>query len=215
VTVDELLGWCVVANVAADGLKHFSPGTKVWVLPPQWGDGGQDVVVVGRHRGSPGPVSQMVVPRVHLTNFRVRGVYQPAVHRQLTKHMKHRELRQWESREEAEKVVEWWALEAAVHAGVRRPLKRVDFYYRLGQVLPGHVLQQWAVQDVMNPRLSFEVGQVFRDQQEVDAVRELRELLDTIETAGVANWRNNELWPVVGAVADKIQKLLSRQTAVV
>ncbi len=198
-TVDELLGWCVVANVAADGLKHFSPGTKVWVLPPQWGDGGQDVVVVGRHRGSPGPVSQMVVPRVHLTNFRVRGVYQPAVHRQLTKHLKHRELRQWESREEAEKVVEWWALEAAVHAGVRRPLKRVDFYYRLADLLPGHVLRHWAVQDVMNPKLSFEPGEVFRDQQEVDAVRELRELLG-----------NNELWPVVRTVADKIQKLLSR-----
>ena len=208
--MDELLGWCVVANVAAADLTHFSLGTKLWVLPPQWGDGGQDVVVVGRHRGSPGPVSQMVVPRVHLTNFRVRGVYQPAVHRQLTKPLKRREPRQWESREEAEKVVEWWAREAAIYAGVRRPLKRADFYYRLADVLPGHVLQQWAVQDVMNPKLPFELGEVFRDQQEVDAVHELRELLDTIETAGVANWLNNELWPVVGAVADKIQTLLSR-----
>lgn len=209
-TVDELLGWCVVANVGAADLKHFSLGTKLWVLPPQWGDGGQDVVVVGRHRGSPGPVSQMVVPRVHLTDFRVRGVYQPAVHRQLTKPFKRREPRQWESREEAEKVVEWWARDAAIHAGVRRPLKRVDFYYRLADVLPGHVLQQWAVQEVMNPKLSFELGEVFRDQQEVDAVHELRELLDTIETAGVANWRNNELWPVVRSVADKTQALLSR-----
>jgi hypothetical protein len=210
VTVDELLAWCVVANVAATDLKHFSLGTKLWVLPPQWGDGGQDVVVVGRHRGSPGPVSQMVVPRVHLTNFRVRGVYQPAVHRQLTKELKRRVPRQWESQEEAEKVVEWWARDAAIHAGVRRPLKRADFYYRLADVLPGHVLHQWAVQDVMNPKLSFELGDVFRDQQEVDAVHELRELLDTIETAGVANWLNNELWPVVGAVAGKIQALLSR-----
>lgn len=198
-TVDELLAWCVVANVAAADLKHFSPGTKLWVLPPQWGDGGQDVVVVGRHRGSPGPVSQMVVPRVHLTNFRVRGVYQPAVHRQLTKALKHRELRQWASREEAEKVVEWWALEAAVHAGVRRPLKRVGFYHRLADLVPGHVLRQWAVQDVMNPKLSFELGEVFRDQQEVDAVRELRELLG-----------NNEPWPVVERVAAQIQALLSR-----
>lgn len=209
-TVDELLGWCVVANVGAADLKHFSLGAKLWVLPPQWGDGGQDVVVVGRHRGSPGPVSQMVVPRVHLTDFRVRGVYQPAVHRQLTKPFKRREPRQWESREEAEKVVEWWARDAAIHAGVRRPLKRVDFYYRLADVLPGHVLQQWAVQEVMNPKLSFELGEVFRDQQEVDAVHELRELLDTIETAGVANWRNNELWPVVRSVADKTQALLVR-----
>ncbi|MGW6929060.1 hypothetical protein ACWGE0_03285 [Lentzea sp. NPDC054927] len=210
--MDELLGWCVVANVAATDLKHFSPGTKLWVLPPQWGDGGQDVVVVGKHRGSPGPLSRMVVPRVHLTDFRVRGVYQPAVHRQLTKEWKRGRSvpGQWESQEAAEKVVEWWARDAAIHAGVRRPLKRVDFYHRLAQVLPGHVLQQWAVQDVVNPELSFELGEVFRDQQEVDAVRELRELLDTITTSGVANRGNNELWPVVGTTAGKIQALLIR-----
>jgi hypothetical protein len=89
-------------------------------------------------------------------------------------------------------------------------LKRADFYYRLAQVMPGHVFQQWAVQDVMNPQLSFELGDVFRDQQEVDAVHELRELLDTIATAGVANWLNNELWPVVRTVAGKTQALLSR-----
>ncbi|MGW4214302.1 hypothetical protein ACWEIJ_40395 [Lentzea sp. NPDC004789] len=208
--MDELLGWCVVANVGATDLKHFSAGTKLWVLPPQWGDGGQDLVVVGRHRGSPGPVSQMVVPRVHLTNFRVRGVYQPAVHRQLTKPLKRKELGQWASKEEAEKVAEWWARDAAIYEGVRWPLQRVDFYYRLAEVLPGNVLQQWAVQDVMNPKLSFDLGEVFRDQQEVDAVRELRELLDTIAAAGVTNWADNELWPVVRAVARKTQALLSR-----
>ncbi|MFS8099040.1 hypothetical protein LFM09_18105 [Lentzea alba] len=202
--MDELLGWCVVANVAATDLKHFSHGTKLWVLPPQWGDGGQDLVVVGRHRGSPGPVSQMIMPRVHMTNFRVRGVYQPAVHRQLTKELKRRVPRQWESREQAEKVVEWWARDAAMHVGVRRPLKRVDFYHRLAQLSPGQVLQQWAIRDVMDPELSFELGEVFRDQQEVDAVRGLRELLG-----------NNELWPVVETVAGEIQELLSRQTAVV
>lgn len=198
-TVDELLGWCVVANVAATDLEHFSPSTKLWVLPPQWGDGGQDVVVVGRHRRSPGPLSQMVVPRVHLTNFRVRGVYQPVVHRLLAKELKRRVPRQWESREEAEKVVEWWALEATLHAGVRRPLQRVDLYHRLADLPPGHVLRQWAVQNLMNPKLSFDLGEVFRDQQEVDAVRELRELLG-----------NNEPWPVVEPAAARIQMLLSR-----
>ncbi len=198
-TVDELLGWCVVATVAATDLEHFSVGTPLWVLPPQWGDGGEDLVVVGRHRGSPGPVSQMVVPRVHLAGFRVRGVYQRAVHRQLTKALKRRVPRQWESREEAEKVVEWWARDAAIHAGVRLPLKRADFYYRLAEVSPGNVLQQWAVRDVMNPKLSFELGEVFRDRQEVDAVRGLRELL-----------RNNEPWPVVETAAERIQALLSR-----
>lgn len=208
--MDELLGWCVVANVTAVDLEHLSPGTKLWVLPPQWGDDGRDLVVVGRHRGSPGPVSQMVVPRVHLTNFRVRGIHEPLVHRHLTRQRERRALRQWESREEAEKVVEWWARDAAIYEGVNRPLRRVDFYHRLAEVLPGNVLQQWAVQDVMNPKLSLDLGEVFRDQQEVDAVRELRELLDTIATAGVANRADNELWPVVRAVARKIQDLLIR-----
>ncbi|MDT7789611.1 MAG: hypothetical protein QOF58_8030 [Pseudonocardiales bacterium] len=197
--MDEPLGWCVVANVAATDLENLSPGTELWVLPPRWSDGGQDLVVVGRHRGSPGPLSQMVVPRVHLTNFRARGVYQPAVQRQLTKARERSVPRQWESREEVEKVVEWWARDAAIHEGVRHPLKRVDFYHRLADLLPGHVLRQWAVQDVMNPKLSLALGEVFRDQLEVDAVRELRELLG-----------NNEPWSVVATVAGKLQALLSR-----
>jgi len=205
--MDGLLGWCVVANVAASDLTNLSPGTELWVLPPQRGDGGQDVVVAGRHRRSPGPLSQMVVPRVHLTSFRVRGIHQPAVHRQLVKRRQRTVPRQWESREEAERVVEWWAREAAVHSGVRRPLERVDLYHRLARVLPGHVLQQWAVQDVVNPRLSFEFGDLFRDQEEVDAVRELRGLLRTIQAAGR---RDDELWPVAGTLAEKIRTLLSR-----
>jgi hypothetical protein len=47
----ELAAFCFAANVAEEtasgegglevrpGLRHFRPGTKVWVLPPQWGDG--------------------------------------------------------------------------------------------------------------------------------------------------------------------------------
>ena len=71
------LAWCVVANVdvstngtrgsmpatARSGTRYFSAGTKVWVLPPQWGDGGEDLFVVGRHRGQPGGLVRMVLPR--------------------------------------------------------------------------------------------------------------------------------------------------------
>lgn len=116
------LAWCVVANVAHEtaqgeggleiraGLKHFAPGAKVWVLPPQWGDGGEQVIVVGRHRGSAGPYIQIVVPRRHLTNYRVRAVYSPAVLRALTKPLRKlgRRPRLWESREEAENAANWW-----------------------------------------------------------------------------------------------------------
>src|SRR5689334_13524308 len=49
--------FCVAANVAEEtahgegglelrrGIKHFPTGAKVWVLPPQWGDGGAKVIV--------------------------------------------------------------------------------------------------------------------------------------------------------------------------
>lgn len=92
---EGLLAWSVVANVADEvargeggldirrGLKHFSRGAKVWVIPPQWGDGGERISVVGRHRASKRYIAIVVESRF-LTNFRVRGVYSPTVYRLLT-----------------------------------------------------------------------------------------------------------------------------------
>ncbi|MBD2895506.1 hypothetical protein ACFYTC_13995 [Actinomadura nitritigenes] len=118
----ELLGFCVVANVRREtasgegglvirrGLRHFSGGTKLWVLPPQWGDGGTDLLVAGRHRGRRGGYVRMVVPRRHMENFRVRGIYDPALMRVLTAPgAPGGEVRLWEGREEAEKVAAWWS----------------------------------------------------------------------------------------------------------
>lgn len=91
----ELLAWSVAANVAEEvargeggldirrGLKHFSGGAKVWVVPPQWGDGGERLWVVGRHRAGKRYIAIIVESRF-LTNFRVRGVYSPTVYRRLT-----------------------------------------------------------------------------------------------------------------------------------
>ena len=82
----ELLTWCVVANVLAEtthgeggedvqrGLKHFAPGAKVWVLPPQWGDGGESVVVAGRHRGRATAGS----PRMVVGRQPARGCSEPS-----------------------------------------------------------------------------------------------------------------------------------------
>lgn len=116
---------CVVANVAGEtahgeggldihrGLKHFAAGAKVWVLPPQWGDGGTDVIVVGYHRGTRGRgLARMVIPRRHLTGFRVRAVYSPAVIRQLTRPLtefgREHPPAAWRDREEAEKTARQW-----------------------------------------------------------------------------------------------------------
>jgi len=116
---------CVVANVAEEtahgegglelrrGVKHFAPGAKVWVLPPLWGDGGEHVMVVGYHRGSRGRrLARMVMPRRHLTGFRVQAVYSPAVVRELTRPTT--EFSEdpgpgmWATRKEAEKIAERW-----------------------------------------------------------------------------------------------------------
>jgi hypothetical protein len=104
--VDEPLTWCVVANIGADS-KHFSPGTKVWVLPPQWGDGGEQVVVVGRHRGRGNHQIRLVLDRTCLTNYRVKPLYQQVVYDLLTKEVEVRP-RLWDSKEQAEDAARFW-----------------------------------------------------------------------------------------------------------
>jgi hypothetical protein len=116
----------VVANVAAEtaageggldvraGIRHFAPGTKVWVLPPQWGDGGLQVIVAGHHRGTHGRrgLARMVMPRRQLTGFRVQGVYSPAVIRALTRPLTDLGLdhapRLWATRQHAEDAATAW-----------------------------------------------------------------------------------------------------------
>jgi len=83
----KLLCFSVVANVAAEvygdgpsaGTKHFSAGTKVYCEMPQWGDGGERLWVVGRHRGS-SRLIRIITPSERLVNWRVQGVYSTAVY---------------------------------------------------------------------------------------------------------------------------------------
>lgn len=84
--------WCLVGNIVKQryfgeggltlkpGTKHFSPGTKVYCLPCQWGDGYEQIVVIGRHRGSH-RFCIMIVSCHHITNWRPKLVYSPEVHR--------------------------------------------------------------------------------------------------------------------------------------
>lgn len=116
--------WCLVGNVVDEheygedhqivhGTKHFSPGTKVYVLPQQW-DLGEMTPVVGRHRKS-GKLICIVMRMDWIENFRVQKVYSPNVIR----HMRNGSndgccYRQWGSTEEdhraAEAAASWWSL---------------------------------------------------------------------------------------------------------
>lgn len=106
--------WCLVGNIVAEhpfgeekelrrGSKHFTPGTKVYCLPPQWGDGYEKAIVVGLGRGSRRFIT-VVLPTRLIANWRAKVVYKPAVLRRLRQGFDGM-ARQWRSRED----VEWWA----------------------------------------------------------------------------------------------------------
>ncbi|MER5521485.1 hypothetical protein [Streptomyces sp. NPDC002763] len=94
-TPDELLGWCLVANVAREtahgesgldiqhGTKHFRAGTLLWLPPVRWDPGHSRWPAVGRHRGNGRRYVNMIVRAEDLENFRVKGVYSEALVRSL------------------------------------------------------------------------------------------------------------------------------------
>lgn len=81
--------WCLVGNIVQEreygknheikhGTKHFSPGTKVYCAPGHWGDGYENIIVIGKHRGSP-KYSKLVMQRKLIENFRCQKVFKPVV----------------------------------------------------------------------------------------------------------------------------------------
>lgn len=236
----ELLAWCVVANVAAEtyhgdggqdvqqGLKHFSPGAKLWVIRPQWGDS-DEVLVIGRHRGGGRRrrLTRIVVPRAHLVNFRVRGVYDPAVHRELTRpwaHWGEHLLRQWESQEEAELVAGWWNRTQVESGGVRQPRKRAELIQFLN-VFAGTGLGTsgllWGTSTVLHsmfgnpPDPAGAVGRLLRDNDEVAAVDQVVGPLAAIAAdlgpgPTVDGYLAHPRWPEVATAAATAHDLLTQ-----
>jgi hypothetical protein len=82
--------WCLVANVRkfnrrgeggreiVEGTRHFSGGTRVYCFPTLWGDGYEQIRVLGKHRGSSRLVVMIVQWRA-LTHWRAKLVYKPRV----------------------------------------------------------------------------------------------------------------------------------------
>jgi hypothetical protein len=112
----EATDWCLVGNIVAEhqfgesreirrGTKHFTPGTKVYCLPSQWGDGYEKVVVVGLSRGSRRLIT-VVMSSDLITNWRAKVVYKPAVMRRLRQGFNGKR-HQWKSQKEVESYAEW------------------------------------------------------------------------------------------------------------
>ena len=51
---------------------------KIYCAPGHWGDGGENIVVIGKHRGSPKYI-EIIIPRKHIENFRCQKIFKPAV----------------------------------------------------------------------------------------------------------------------------------------
>ena len=81
--------WALVGNVKEEreygenheikkGTKQFSGGTKVYLSCSHWGDGYEQVNVIGKPRHSWDYI-QIIMPRKFIENFRMQKIYKPAV----------------------------------------------------------------------------------------------------------------------------------------
>lgn len=81
--------WRLVANVVGahpfgkdrktvSGTRHFSGGTKVYCMKSFWGDGYENIPVLGKPRGKWG-LRCVVMNRRFLENFRLKRLYSPSV----------------------------------------------------------------------------------------------------------------------------------------
>lgn len=85
--------WGLVGNIVKEhefgenheiqyGTKHFSGGTKVYCAPANWGDGYENIVVIGKHRNSFKYI-EIIMPSKLIENFRLQKVYKPEVLRKM------------------------------------------------------------------------------------------------------------------------------------
>lgn len=86
--------WCLVGNIVEtreygenreirNGTKRFSGGTKVYIAPAQWGDGFENVVVLGKPRGRKGGLIEVVTDRKYIENYRIKKIFDPGVLRRI------------------------------------------------------------------------------------------------------------------------------------
>lgn len=87
--------WCLVGNIVKThefgenheikyGSKHFSAGTKVYMAPVQWGDGYEQIYVIGKPRHGHNYIT-IIMRREYIENIRLRKVYNPAVLERMNK----------------------------------------------------------------------------------------------------------------------------------
>lgn len=88
-TINKPYIWCLVGNIIEKrfygehkevkiGTKRFRPNAKVYCFPPLWGDGYEQIKVIGRtrHRKS---YQTVITSAKYITNWRLKKVYVPFI----------------------------------------------------------------------------------------------------------------------------------------
>ncbi len=86
---DKKWVWCLVGNIVENheygetkekmiGTKHFRPGAKVYMAPANWGDGYENIIVIGRPRHNKNYI-EIIMRSKYTENYRIQKVYQPFV----------------------------------------------------------------------------------------------------------------------------------------
>jgi hypothetical protein len=81
--------WCLVGNVVDEyewgedkvirkGTKQFPPGAKLYCFPSLWGDGYENIKVIGKPRRSARLIT-IVMRSALVTNWRLQKVYDPQI----------------------------------------------------------------------------------------------------------------------------------------
>ncbi|MBW5449442.1 hypothetical protein GE107_25865 [Cohnella sp. CFH 77786] len=82
--------WCLVGNIIEEryfgegkeqikqGTKKFRPHAKVYCFPAQWGDGYEEIKVIGRTRRRKN-YSTVITSSKYITNWRLQKVFDPFV----------------------------------------------------------------------------------------------------------------------------------------
>ena len=87
--------WCLVGNIIEThefgeskdiltGTKHFRPGAKVYMAPANWGDGYENIVVIGCPRHSKQYI-EVIMRSAYTENYRIQKVYQPFILKMMEK----------------------------------------------------------------------------------------------------------------------------------
>lgn len=106
--------WCLVGNVKEQreygedheikkGTKAFSSDSKVHIAPVQWGDGGENVIVIGVPRYGKSNI-EIIMRSKDIENYRLKRVYKP----EIIKLMCASEHLWWnDTAEDRNRIIEW------------------------------------------------------------------------------------------------------------